>query len=160
MADVDEPVPPAGKPADAAPPKHRTLISTLIAVGFVAVAALVPLLSNHSSNAAIAGQLRTAIVQHYRLLPGDVEQSWRDLTPDYQHYVGGMAGYQAFWRPVSKIALHDLSASAPGSAVVTIDYYYRAGGIEVERTAFTLVKQGDTWKIDKSSVVNHHIEAG
>lgn len=156
MTGVDEPAAERGK---APPRKHRALASTLVAAGFVAIVGLVPLVG-HNSNTAVAGQLTSALVGYYRLLPGDPNKAWDDLTPAYQRYVGGMSGYQDFWRPIEKIALFDPTASPPDSITVTIDYYYRTGGVEVERTSFTLVRQGGTWRIDRSSVLNHHAEGG
>lgn len=163
MTEVSKPVDqPAGEPSTTGhqrPSGHRTLRATLVAVGIVAIAALVPALGSRGS-AATAGQLRTALIAYYRLLPGDTTSAWHDLTPGYQRYVGGLTGYQSFWRQVDKVVLINLSASAPGSVTVTIDYYQRAGDIEVEQTDFTLVQQNGQWKIASSSVASHHTEAG
>lgn len=148
-----------GDPVTAPPRRHRTLVSTLVAVGIVAVAALIPLLG-HNPNTAVAGRLKSAIVGYYRLLPGDLPRAWDDLTPGYQRYVGGMSGYQDFWRPIDKITLTDLAATPPAAVTVTIAYHYRTGGSEVERTSFGLVQQGGQWKIGSSSVLSHHTEAG
>lgn len=158
MTEVDQSAPePTTEPA--AKPRHRTLRATLFAVGIVAIAILVPTLGTHG-NAATSAQLRTAIVDYYRLLPGDTAQAWDDLTPAYQNYVGGRAGFESFWSQYDHITLSDLSASAPGSVTVTVAYHYRTGGLEVEKTDFTLVDQSGQWRIDRSSVVSHHTEAG
>ena len=156
MTGVDEQAAPRDQPP---PRKHRALASTLVAAGFVAIVGLVPLVG-HNSNTAVASQLTSALVGYYRLLPGDPAKAWDDLTPAYQRYVGGMSGYLAFWRPIDRIALQDPTASPPGAITVTIDYYYRTGGVEVERTSFALVQQGGRWRIDRSSVLNHHTEGG
>jgi hypothetical protein len=150
-----------GDPAarERAPRRHRAPWATLVAIGFVVIAALIPLVG-HNPNTAVAGQLTSALVGYYRLLPGDVDKAWDDLTPAYQHHAGGMPGYRAFWQPIDRITLTDPAASPPDSIAVTIDYHYRTGGVEVERTSFVLVQQDGRWKIDRSSVLNHHAEGG
>jgi hypothetical protein len=154
MTEVDDPA-----TRERAPRGHRALWATLVAVGFVAIVGLAPLVGRNP-NTAVAGRLTSALVGYYRLLPGHPDTAWDDLTPAYQRYVGGTSGYRAFWQPIDRITLTDPAASPPDSVTVTIDYHYRTGGVEVERTSFGLVQQDGRWKIDRSSVLSHHTEGG
>ncbi len=107
--------------------------------------------------ASVTDQLRSAIVDYYQLVPGNLNAAWNGMTAEYQQdHAGGRSGYESFWAPIAKVTLSDVSAQPPGSVTATIRYQYRDGRVVVERTGFGLVQQAGQWKIASSSVLGHH----
>jgi hypothetical protein len=107
--------------------------------------------------ASVTAQLRSAIVDYYGLVPGNLNAAWNGMTAEYQRdHAGGRSGYEAFWAPISKVTLSDVTARAPSSVTATIHYLYRDGHVVVERTGFGLVQQDGQWKIASSQVLSHH----
>lgn len=140
-------------------PRHRTLFATLIATCVVLGAGIPTLVGKHSNSTA-AQQLERSLATYYQELPGHLAAAWADVTPRYRAYLGGMAGFQAFWRPYDRVTLTGPDVQLPDSVYVTVAYHRKTGGYEVEKTGFVLVKQGDRWLIDASAVLSHHEQAG
>jgi eukaryotic-like serine/threonine-protein kinase len=104
---------------------------------------------------SVAQQLSTAITQYYQLVPGNLDEAWGHLTVGYQQNTArGEANYKAFWDPIQSVSLSDLTAQAPSTVVVTIEYSYKSGKIVRERTQFGLVSQNGVWMIADSSVLS------
>jgi serine/threonine protein kinase len=104
---------------------------------------------------SVAQQLSTAITQYYKLVPGNLDEAWGHLTAGYQQNTArGKANYEAFWDPIQSVSLSDLTAQAPSTVVVTIDYLYKSGKTVRERTQFGLVSQNGVWMIADSSVLS------
>ncbi|GAA3440409.1 hypothetical protein GCM10018954_100330 [Kutzneria kofuensis] len=101
----------------------------------------------------VATQLTSAITDYYKLMPGNLTEGWRRLTAAYQQRTaGGFAGYQQFWGQIASVDLSNMSATPPGTVVVTISYHYKNGTNPVERTTFGLVQEDGIWKIASSVV--------
>jgi hypothetical protein len=113
--------------------------------------------SAQATPASVTGQLSSAIVDYYHLVPGNLDAAWTRMTADYQqNHAGGTTGYHAFWAKIDSVGLSDVSARAPDSVTATIDYHYKDGHDDVERTGFGLVRQDGRWKIASSTVLSHH----
>ena len=117
-----------------------------------------PSLSSSSTGNAGGGtksaRLVRAIEDYYALLPGDTASAWNLLTPSYQQNPGGGRGnYDSYWNSMQSVTATGVSATGSSTVVATITYVYKSGKRYVERTSFGLVEDGDTYKIDRSSVL-------
>ncbi len=100
-------------------------------------------------------QLAGAITDYYALLPGGTDEAWNRLTKNYQHGTSrNRQYYQSFWDAIQAVNTSDVTGSAPNSAQATVTYTYKDGHVVVERTAYTLVRQGGILKIDTSDVLS------
>ena len=100
-------------------------------------------------------QLAAAITNYYSLVPGNLDQAWNDLTPEYQQNKAlGFANYKSFWTGMQRVTVSDVQAQAPDKVTATIDYFPKSGQATEERTSFTLVQDGGVWKIAHSSVIS------
>jgi hypothetical protein len=110
---------------------------------------------NGKGNAPTADQLAQAITDYYALLPDNTDEAWDRLTKRYQDGTAkSRENFQSFWDQMSSVSTSDVTGTAPDSAEATITYTFKDGKVVVERTAFTLVRQGDILKIDSSDVLD------
>ncbi|NUR63118.1 MAG: protein kinase [Catenulispora sp.] len=108
-----------------------------------------------SSTADVPTQLVAAITNYYSLVPGNLDQAWADLTPEYQQNKAlGLANYKSFWNGMQRVTVSGVQAQAPDKVTATIDYFPKSGQATEERTSFTLVQDGGVWKIAHSSVIS------
>lgn len=108
-----------------------------------------------SAGPPTATELAGAIRDYYAALPADTGAGWALLTPRYRATTSGdRATYDRFWGAVSRVGVSNVDASAPSSVVATLRYDYKDGRTYVERTAYTLVREGGRLKIDRSSVLS------
>ena len=102
-----------------------------------------------------AAELRKAITSYYALMPGNTNQAWPRMTASYQaNHAGGRRAYERFWDAIGRVVVSDVSGSPPGSAQATLTYYFKDGRVVTERTAYGLVNDGGTLKINSSSVLS------
>jgi serine/threonine protein kinase len=110
---------------------------------------------NGNGNAPTADQLAQAITDYYDLLPDNTDEAWDRLTKRYQHGTARNREYfQSFWDQMASVDTSNVTGTAPDSVKATITYTYKDGKVVVERTAFTLVREGDILKIDSSEVLD------
>lgn len=103
----------------------------------------------------VAAQLVSTINDYYKLVPGNLDQAWTWMTPDYQqNHAGGPNGYRSFWSQIQRVSVSGVTANPP-SVTATINYYYKNGSTVVERTQFGMVQQQGRWLIASSSVLSH-----
>jgi hypothetical protein len=89
------------------------------------------------------------------LMPGNTDQAWPRMTTSYQaNHAGGRQGYQRFWDAIGRVEVSDVTGSPPGSAQATLTYYFKDGRVVRERTAYGLVNDGGSLKINSSTVLN------
>jgi eukaryotic-like serine/threonine-protein kinase len=95
-----------------------------------------------------------AVVDYYALLPGQLDQGWQRLTPDYQQSTaGGFDSYSRFWSQMSAVTVRSVSPAGSNSVDATVSYTYRDGREVQERTVFRMAPQdGGGWAIDGSTV--------
>ncbi|MGS0686314.1 hypothetical protein ACVBEQ_14400 [Nakamurella sp. GG22] len=87
-------------------------------------------------------------------MPGDTDAGWERLTPTFQNGIAqDREYYQSFWDGVSRVTATDISGTPPNSAEATITYYFTDGRVSTERTAYVVVRDGDSLKIDDSTVL-------
>ena len=102
-----------------------------------------------------ATQLRGAITSYYALMPRNTDAAWTGMTASYQtNHAGGREAYQRFWDAVSKITVADVRGIPPDSAQATLTYYFKDGRVVRERTAYGLVDEGGSLKINSSTVLS------
>jgi eukaryotic-like serine/threonine-protein kinase len=101
-----------------------------------------------------ATQLRGAITSYYALMPRNTDAAWPGMTASYQtNHAGGRQAYQRFWDAISKITVADVRGIPPDSAQATLTYYFKDGRVVRERTAYGLVDEGGSLKINSSTVL-------
>ena len=111
------------------------------------------------TGAATAAQLAGAITTYYALVPDDTDQSWSLLTPSYQASPsGGRKAYQKFWDAVDRVSVSGVTGKPPDKAEATVTYVYKDGRVVRERTAFGLVNDDGTLKINSSKVLSSSTE--
>ncbi|MGH3340030.1 MAG: protein kinase domain-containing protein [Propionibacteriaceae bacterium] len=102
-----------------------------------------------------ATELRGAITSYYALMPRNTDAAWPQMTASYQtNHAGGRQAYQRFWDAVSKITVADVRGNPPDSAQATLTYYFKDGRVVRERTAYRLVDEGGSLKINSSTVLS------
>jgi eukaryotic-like serine/threonine-protein kinase len=102
-----------------------------------------------------AAQLRRAITSYYALMPRNTNAAWPRMTASYQtNHAGGRQAYQRFWDAISKITVADVRGIPPDSAQATLTYYFKDGRVVRERTAYGLVDEGGSLKINSSTVLS------
>jgi eukaryotic-like serine/threonine-protein kinase len=102
-----------------------------------------------------ATQLRGAITSYYALMPRNTDAAWPGMTASYQtNHAGGRQAYQRFWDAISKITVADVRGIPPDSAQATLTYYFKDGRVVRERTAYGLVDEGGSLKINSSTVLS------
>ncbi|KRF41013.1 serine/threonine-protein kinase [Terrabacter sp. Soil810] len=100
-------------------------------------------------------QLARAVRDYYALLPGDTDAGWARLTDRYRSTTSGSrATYERFWSSITSVDVRQATGSAPGSVVATLRYVFDDGRRYEERTSYSLVDDGGTLKIDRSSVLS------
>src|SRR6185437_14602548 len=110
---------------------------------------------NGKGDAPTADQLAQAITDYYALLPDNTDEAWHRLTKRYQDGTAqSRENFQSFWGQIASVDTSDVTGTAPDSVKATITYTYKDGRVVVERTAFTLVKEGGILKIDSSDVLD------
>jgi len=102
-----------------------------------------------------AAELAGAITDYYALMPSGSDQGWDRLTARFQSTTAqNRPYYERFWGGISRVIAEDVQGAAPDKAEATITYYFDDGRVAVERTAYTLVPEGGTLKIDTSTVLS------
>ncbi len=96
-----------------------------------------------------------AISDYYGLLPANTDAGWARLTTRYQTTTAkNRQTYQAFWDGFRAVSVSDAVGSPSGAVEATVTYSTRDGRVIRERTAYTLVQDGNTLKIDSSTVLS------
>jgi len=88
-------------------------------------------------------------------MPENTDQAWPRMTASYQtNHAGGRRSYERFWGAIGRVTVRNVSASPPGRAQATLTYYFKDGRVVTERTAYELVRQGGSLKINGSTVLS------
>ncbi len=102
-----------------------------------------------------AGTLAATVSDYYALMPGNTDEGWARLTARFQNGIAqDRQYYESFWSGVERVAVADVSATAPHGAEATITYYFKDGRVSVERTRYRVVNDDGRLKLDDSSVVS------
>ncbi|PVZ05885.1 serine/threonine-protein kinase [Actinomycetospora cinnamomea] len=90
-----------------------------------------------------------AIIDYYGLIPNQLDEGWRRLTPSFQQQTaGGFDSYRAFWGRMEQVTVRGVSPAGGNEVDATVTYRYTDGREVDERTVFRLVRQDGIWKID------------
>jgi eukaryotic-like serine/threonine-protein kinase len=99
--------------------------------------------------------LSRAVRDYYGLLPSDTDAGWALLTDRYRATTAtSRAYYERFWDSIRRVQVSDVTSEAPSSVVATLRYDYDDGRTFIERTAYSLVRDGGQLKIDRSEVLS------
>ncbi|MCT2581640.1 serine/threonine-protein kinase [Actinophytocola gossypii] len=95
-----------------------------------------------------------AVSSYYALMPGNPEEGWTRLTPNFQQNQAlGYANYVDYWSGIDAAPASQISAQ--GSTVeVTIDYDFSDGRQVRERHRYQLVNQNGRWLFDSVAVLS------
>ena len=106
-----------------------------------------------------AAQLAGAITDYYGLVPDDTDSAWSLMTRSYQTgTTGGRKAYEQFWSAVDRVKVTGETGKPPDKAEATVTYFYKDGREVRERTAFGLVNDDGTLKINSTSVLSSSTE--
>jgi eukaryotic-like serine/threonine-protein kinase len=112
-----------------------------------------------SASGSVSTQLTSMLSHYYTLVPGNLDEAWGYMTPDYQtNHAGGPSGYRAFWGKIQSVSASDIVAQPPSTVTATIVYHYKNGQTVVEPTSYGLVFSDGIWKIASSSVISSTTE--
>jgi len=78
----------------------------------------------------------------------------RSLRPNRSTTSGSRATYERFWSSITSVDVRQATGSAPGSGGAPLRYVFDDGRRYEERTSYSLVDDGGTLKIDRSSVLS------
>jgi hypothetical protein len=88
-------------------------------------------------------------------MPRNTDAAWPRMTASYQtNHAGGRQAYQRFWDAVDRISLADVKGMPPDSAQATLTYYFKDGRVVRERTAYGLVNEEGSLKINSTTVLS------
>jgi eukaryotic-like serine/threonine-protein kinase len=108
-----------------------------------------------SPSGDVSTQLTSMLSHYYTLVPGDLDEAWGYMTPDYQtNHAGGPTGYRDFWDEIRSVSASDITAQLPSTVTATIVYDYKNGQTVVEPTSYGLVLSDGIWKIASSAVIS------
>ncbi|MCX2729676.1 protein kinase [Saccharopolyspora sp. NFXS83] len=109
-----------------------------------------------ASEAPAQPQTPDAVVsEYYAAMPGNLSVAWQQLTPDYQtNHAGGYEAFSEFWEPVRGVQASGVSTEGPNTALATITYDFDDGRTVAEKTRYTLVRDGESWKIAATTVLS------
>ena len=96
-----------------------------------------------------------ALQDYYALLPDDTDNGYALLTARYRGTTAGSEeSYEAFWDEIERVSVRDSTTSSGGRVEATLTYAFEDGRVVEERTAYRLVEQDGTLKIDSSTVLS------
>ena len=148
-------------PATTRPPTTTVAAQQTTAHGPAAITSPTPEITSRTTRSSIARvvptstQLAAAITDYYALLPGNTDQGWAHLTSNFQTGTAqNRQYYQRFWDSIQRVTATDAHGASPDTAEAKITYYFKDGRVAVEPTVYSLVRQGDIFKIDSSTVLS------
>ncbi|MEP6980785.1 MAG: protein kinase [Nakamurella sp.] len=101
-----------------------------------------------------AAELVAFVTDYYAAMPGGTDQGWGRLTSRFQNGIAQNRDYyELFWGSIKAVDVNDISASPPGTVEATITYHFEDSRVSVERTVYSVVREGGALKIDNSEVV-------
>jgi hypothetical protein len=81
------------------------------------------------------------------------------MTPSYQTgKTGGRKSYEQFWGAVDRVSVSGVTGKPPDRAEAIVTYSYKDGRVVRERTAFGLVNDDGTLKINSTTVLSSKTE--
>jgi eukaryotic-like serine/threonine-protein kinase len=109
--------------------------------------------SASTRNAAPSTQdLANAVVDYFKLVPGDLDAGWARLTPHFQSTKAqNRQTYFDYWNTVERVDVSNARGVSPDRATATLTYHYKNGPTITEQTQFRLVQQDGVLKIDGES---------
>ncbi|GAB2679480.1 serine/threonine-protein kinase [Nocardia goodfellowii] len=95
------------------------------------------------------------VQEHYALLPDDPAAAWGRLTPRYQNYIGGYAGYRDFWGTVASTGVQVVDTDTGNlTATYRLTLRYVDGKVATETRVAVLVPVGEAFQIDSAELTS------
>jgi hypothetical protein len=102
-----------------------------------------------------AAELTAFLTDYYAILPGDTDAGWERLTANFQNGTAqDRAYYERFWGRIDRVTVSDVTATPPDTVQATVTYAFSNGSTSVEDTVYSVIRDGDTLKIDSSTVLS------
>jgi serine/threonine protein kinase len=86
--------------------------------------------------------MRAELLKYYGLLPGDTEDAFGYLAPNFRPKVN-FAGYQAFYESLSAVSIHDIVPDGPNSVNAVVTFVKMHGGTTHEPYHFVFTPGSD-----------------
>lgn len=104
-----------------------------------------------SVSAVAAGQLESAVMHYYGLVPDDLDEAWAMLGPRLR--AQGRDAYDAFWQRVSNLRIVQAPRAADSEVLVTIEYRVDGKGSYREEHRLGMISRAGKRLIDSDRVV-------
>ena len=100
------------------------------------------------STTATADGMASFVEGYLKTVTKDPDQTWTELTPDFQDASGGLDAYKGFWSTIKSAKVDDITAD-PASMNVsyTVTYKKTDGSVVTEDNSLGLVMDGDQYYI-------------
>jgi hypothetical protein len=109
--------------------------------------------------APTAAELAAAVTSYYALVPDRTDRAWSLMTPSYRNrHAGGRQAYERFWGEVRRVSVSGATGDPPDKAQATVTYVYKDGRVVRERTAYGLVNDSGSLKINSTAVLSSSTE--
>lgn len=96
-----------------------------------------------------AHELANAIVDYFQIIPGNLDEGWRRLTPRFQvTRAQGRQSYDDYWNTVAQVDVENAVGQPPSGVSATLTYHYKDGRVVTEPTQFRVVRRNGMLQID------------
>jgi hypothetical protein len=101
-----------------------------------------------------AGQgLESFLQSYYSAVTSDTGRTWGQLTPTMQQAAGGRAGYDGWWRTISKVKVNWMANASATRADANLTFTRNDGTTSTENHQFTFVTQGGVHRINSDRLM-------
>jgi hypothetical protein len=101
-----------------------------------------------------AGQgLESFLQSYYSAVTRDTGRTWGQLTPTMQQAAGGRAGYDGWWRTISKVKVNSMANASATRADANLTFTRNDGTTSTENHQFTFVTQGGVHRINSDRLM-------
>jgi Protein kinase domain len=101
-----------------------------------------------------AGQgLEGFLQSYYSAVTRDTGRTWGQLTPTMQQAAGGRAGYDGWWRTISKVKVNWMANASATRADANLTFTRNDGTTSTENHQFTFVTQGGVHRINSDRLM-------
>jgi hypothetical protein len=101
-----------------------------------------------------AGQgLESFLQSYYSAVTRDTGPTWGQLTPTMQQAAGGRAGYDGWWRTISKVKVNWMANASATRADANLTFTRNDGTTSTENHQFTFVTQGGVHRINSDRLM-------
>ncbi|MDQ2796262.1 MAG: serine/threonine protein kinase, partial [Actinomycetota bacterium] len=97
--------------------------------------------------AVTAQDLTSAVVDYFKVVPGNLDAGWARLTTRFQQgRAQGRGTYDSYWNSIDRVDVGNVQASVPDTATAQLTYHYKDGRVVTQQTTFRFVRQDGVLK--------------